>query len=175
MCQRRIRDFNGERKTKKIYNSSTLVLCLFQMTVGWQAFLLLCCVLSFVEPSPPSTPVQDYKYNISFRLTRSTRTHVEQLLRKYVSTGCHCGSCEWPLQARPALLTSIICLTQRFLLFLQKEQQLGDAHFEDRSQQLRGLPLLSTDFFRWLQLSVSICSTKKEKKKKSTFPQKITC
>ncbi|XP_056295498.1 uncharacterized protein LOC130209719 [Pseudoliparis swirei] len=34
-----------------------------------------------------------------------------------------------------------------------KEQQLGDEHFEDRSRQLKDLPLLSTDFSSWLKLT----------------------
>ncbi|XP_031176147.1 uncharacterized protein LOC116064909 [Sander lucioperca] len=34
-----------------------------------------------------------------------------------------------------------------------KEQQLGNKHFEDRSQQLKDLPLLSTDFYSWLKLT----------------------
>ncbi|TNN88656.1 hypothetical protein EYF80_000988 [Liparis tanakae] len=34
-----------------------------------------------------------------------------------------------------------------------KEQQLGDEHFEDRSRQLKDLPLLSTDFYSWLKLT----------------------
>lgn len=38
---------------------------------------------------------------------------------------------------------------------LQKEQELGNLDFDDRSHQLGGLPLLSTDFDSWLQLSVS--------------------
>uniref|UniRef100_A0A3B3BC97 Ciliary neurotrophic factor n=1 Tax=Oryzias melastigma TaxID=30732 RepID=A0A3B3BC97_ORYME len=36
---------------------------------------------------------------------------------------------------------------------LQKEQELGNLDFDDRSHQLGGLPLLSTDFDSWLQLS----------------------
>lgn len=31
---------------------------------------------------------------------------------------------------------------------------MGNVHFEDRSHRLRDLPLLSTDFSNWLQLSV---------------------
>lgn len=37
---------------------------------------------------------------------------------------------------------------------VQKEQQLGDVHFEDRSRQLKELPSLSTDFYVWLKLTV---------------------
>ncbi|XP_068572425.1 uncharacterized protein [Cebidichthys violaceus] len=90
---------------------------LFQMTVWWRALILLCCVLDCVESSSPSPVLQRNKYNNSFRLTRSTRTRVQQLQRKY------------------------------------KEQQLGNKHFEDRSQQLKDLPLLSTDFYRWINLT----------------------
>ncbi|XP_068600454.1 LOW QUALITY PROTEIN: uncharacterized protein [Brachionichthys hirsutus] len=36
---------------------------------------------------------------------------------------------------------------------VQKEQQLGSKDFEDRSQQLENLPLLSTDFYSWLMLT----------------------
>ncbi|XP_076024599.1 uncharacterized protein LOC143014522 isoform X3 [Genypterus blacodes] len=39
------------------------------------------------------------------------------------------------------------------LLWTYKEQQLGNKHFEIRSGQLRGLPLLSTDFYSWLKLT----------------------
>lgn len=39
---------------------------------------------------------------------------------------------------------------------VQKEQQLGDRHFEDRSRHLKELPSLSTDFYVWLKLTVSI-------------------
>lgn len=34
---------------------------------------------------------------------------------------------------------------------------MGNAHFEDRIRKIKGLPLLSTDFFNWLKLTVSIC------------------
>ncbi|XP_037604554.1 uncharacterized protein LOC119475692 isoform X2 [Sebastes umbrosus] len=87
------------------------------MTVWWQALILLCCVLNCVESSSPSPVLQRNKYNNSFRLTRSTRTRVQQLQRKY------------------------------------KEQQLGNKHFEDRNRQLKDLPLLSTDFDSWLELT----------------------
>ncbi|XP_049896748.1 uncharacterized protein LOC126387967 isoform X1 [Epinephelus moara] len=90
---------------------------LCQMTLWWQALVLLCCVLNCVESSSPSPLLQRNKYNNSFRLTRSTRTRVQQLQRKY------------------------------------KEQQLGNKHFEDRSRQLKDLPLLSTDFYSWLRLT----------------------
>lgn len=39
---------------------------------------------------------------------------------------------------------------------VQKEQRLGDGHFEDRSRQLKELPSLSTDFYIWLKLTVCI-------------------
>ncbi|XP_044079606.1 uncharacterized protein LOC122888802 [Siniperca chuatsi] len=90
---------------------------LFQMTVLLRALILLYCVLHCVESSAPSPVLQRNKYNNSFRLTRSTRTRVQQLQRKY------------------------------------KEHQLGNKHFEDRSRQLKGLPLLSTDFYSWLKLT----------------------
>uniref|UniRef100_A0A8C5BX43 Uncharacterized protein n=1 Tax=Gadus morhua TaxID=8049 RepID=A0A8C5BX43_GADMO len=38
------------------------------------------------------------------------------------------------------------------LLRTFKQQQLGDAHFEDRSLHLNDLPTLSTDLHRWLSL-----------------------
>lgn len=47
----------------------------------------------------------------------------------------------------------------RGAFLVQKEQQLGDRHFEDRSQQLKELPSLSTDFYVWLKLTVSIRPT----------------
>ena len=61
-------------------------MCLFQMTVWKQALILLCCALSFVDSAPSPVP-QRNKYNNSFRLTRSARSRVQQLLKKYVSTG----------------------------------------------------------------------------------------
>ncbi|XP_041864370.1 uncharacterized protein LOC121654343 [Melanotaenia boesemani] len=84
--------------------------------MAWQTLFLLCCLLNCVESSA-STLVSKYKYNNSFRLTRSTRTRVQQLLKKY------------------------------------KEQQLGNTHFENRSQHLTELPFLSTDLDKWLKLS----------------------
>ncbi|XP_040038648.2 uncharacterized protein LOC120822792 [Gasterosteus aculeatus] len=56
---------------------------LFQMTVWRRALILLCCVLDCVECSSSSLLLQRNKYNNSFRLTRSTRTRVQQLQRKY--------------------------------------------------------------------------------------------
>ncbi|XP_034406259.1 uncharacterized protein LOC117742748 [Cyclopterus lumpus] len=53
------------------------------MTVWWRALILLCCVLDCVESSSPSPVLQRNKYNNSFRLTRSTRTRVQLLQRKY--------------------------------------------------------------------------------------------
>ncbi|XP_042355543.1 uncharacterized protein LOC121952784 [Plectropomus leopardus] len=93
---------------------------LFQMTVWWQALILLCWVLNCVESTSPSPLLQRNKYNNSFRLTRSTRNRVQQLQRKY------------------------------------KEQRLGNKHFEDKSWQLEDLPSLSTDFYSWLKLTVSV-------------------
>ncbi|KAA8587113.1 hypothetical protein FQN60_000949 [Etheostoma spectabile] len=87
------------------------------MTVWWRDLVFLCCVLNCVESSSPSPVLQRNKYNNSFHLTRSTRTRVQLLQRKY------------------------------------KEQQLGNKHFEDKSRQLKELPLLSTDFYSWLNLT----------------------
>uniref|UniRef100_A0A3P8S640 Ciliary neurotrophic factor n=1 Tax=Amphiprion percula TaxID=161767 RepID=A0A3P8S640_AMPPE len=52
------------------------------MTVWWQALILLSCVLNCVD-SAPAPVLQRTKYKNSFRLTRSTRTHVQEVLRKY--------------------------------------------------------------------------------------------
>ncbi|XP_008288166.1 uncharacterized protein LOC103363263 [Stegastes partitus] len=49
------------------------------MNVCWLALILLSGTLSCVE----STARQRNKYNNSFRLTRSTRTRVQEVLRKY--------------------------------------------------------------------------------------------
>uniref|UniRef100_A0A673AY77 Uncharacterized protein n=1 Tax=Sphaeramia orbicularis TaxID=375764 RepID=A0A673AY77_9TELE len=86
------------------------------MTIWWQALILLCYILNCVDSSAPSLVLQT-KYKNSFRLTRSTRTRVQQLLLNY------------------------------------KKQQLGNKDFEDRSQHLKDLPVLSTDFYNWLNLS----------------------
>ncbi|XP_037322709.2 uncharacterized protein LOC119215049 [Pungitius pungitius] len=53
------------------------------MTVWRRALILLCCVLGCVESSSSSQVLHRNKYNNSFRLTRSTRTRVQQLQRKY--------------------------------------------------------------------------------------------
>ncbi|KAM6983560.1 uncharacterized protein LKV04_011510 [Tautogolabrus adspersus] len=53
------------------------------MAVWCQALILLYCTLILVEFSAPSPVRQRNKYNNSFRLTRSTRTRVQQLQRKY--------------------------------------------------------------------------------------------
>ncbi|KAG7223273.1 hypothetical protein INR49_015629, partial [Caranx melampygus] len=76
------------------------------------ALILLCCVLVCVDSAP--SPVS---HRNSFRLTRSSRTRVQQLLKKY------------------------------------NEQLLGNRQFEDRSRQLKGLPVLSTDFDSWMKLT----------------------
>ncbi|CAK6953641.1 uncharacterized protein LOC128370930 [Scomber scombrus] len=39
------------------------------------------------------------------------------------------------------------------LLMEYKEHQLGNKEFEDRGRHLKDLPLLSTDFYHWLQLT----------------------
>nr|XP_046265922.1 uncharacterized protein LOC124070250 [Scatophagus argus] len=88
-----------------------------KMAVWWQAFVVFGCILNCVESSVPSQVLQRNKYNNSFRLTRFTRTRVQQLMNKY------------------------------------KEEKLGNKHFEDRSRQLRDLPLLSTDFYSWLDMT----------------------
>ncbi|XP_028321710.1 uncharacterized protein LOC114475241 [Gouania willdenowi] len=41
----------------------------------------------------------------------------------------------------------------RHLVAKYKEQELGDKDFEDRSRQLKDLPVLSTDFCDWLKLT----------------------
>ncbi|XP_068509336.1 uncharacterized protein [Syngnathus scovelli] len=73
--------------------------------------------MNCAESSTPTLGINKSKYSNSFRLARSTRTRVQQLLSKY------------------------------------KEQMLGDKDFEDRSSYLKDLPILSTDFNIWLQLS----------------------
>ncbi|GAA6235967.1 uncharacterized protein LOC108893571 isoform X1 [Lates japonicus] len=52
------------------------------MTVWWRALILLCCILNCVD-STPSQVLQRNKYNSSFRLTKFTRTRVQQLLNRY--------------------------------------------------------------------------------------------
>ncbi|XP_018547229.1 uncharacterized protein LOC108893571 isoform X2 [Lates calcarifer] len=56
-------------------------MCLFQMTVWWLALILLCYILNYVDSTPSHVPWN--KYNSSFRLTKSTRTRVQQLLNRY--------------------------------------------------------------------------------------------
>ncbi|XP_034463395.1 uncharacterized protein LOC117774845 [Hippoglossus hippoglossus] len=99
-----------------MFPSLTAVHYSSKMTVWKQALILLCCALSFVDSAPSPVP-QRNKYNNSFRLTRSARSRVQQLLKKY------------------------------------KEEQLGNKHFEDRSRQLKDLPLISTDFYSWMKLT----------------------
>ncbi|CAN9501722.1 unnamed protein product [Ophioblennius macclurei] len=53
------------------------------MNVWWKALILCFSVLSCVEVSARPPVFQRNKYNNSFRLTRSTRTRVQQLLSKY--------------------------------------------------------------------------------------------
>uniref|UniRef100_UPI0037E7023E interleukin-27 subunit alpha n=1 Tax=Semicossyphus pulcher TaxID=241346 RepID=UPI0037E7023E len=86
------------------------------MTVMRQALLLLCFTLTLVESLAPSPVRQRNKYNDSFRLTRFTRTRVQQLQKKY------------------------------------REEHLGNKHV-DRSLQLKDMPILSTDFYSWLNLT----------------------
>ncbi|XP_047462152.1 interleukin-27 subunit alpha [Mugil cephalus] len=87
------------------------------MAIWWWALILPCCMLNCVESSAASSVLQRNKYNHAFRHTRSTKTRVQQLLRKY------------------------------------KQEQLGSESFEDRSRQLKDMPLLSTDFYSWLNLT----------------------
>uniref|UniRef100_A0A3P9JYL6 Ciliary neurotrophic factor n=1 Tax=Oryzias latipes TaxID=8090 RepID=A0A3P9JYL6_ORYLA len=84
------------------------------MATLFSTVLFVCCIL---ESTVESTQVQRNRYTNSFSLARSTRSRVQQLLKKY------------------------------------KEQELGNLDFAGRSQQLTDLPLLSTDFDSWLQLS----------------------
>lgn len=76
-----------------------LVVSPFQMAVWWQSLILPCCILVCVVSSAPVSPRN--KYNISFRLARSTRTQVQQLNKKYVSAVCD------------LLLTSLSASTQQ--------------------------------------------------------------
>ncbi|XP_077360131.1 uncharacterized protein LOC144005732 isoform X2 [Festucalex cinctus] len=52
------------------------------MLAGFCALILLCCILSCAE-SAPSLGIHKARYSNSFRLARSTRTRVQQLLSKY--------------------------------------------------------------------------------------------
>lgn len=125
------------------------------MAVWWQALILHCCLLMCaVSPAPVS---QRNKYTVSFSLTRSTRTQVQQLNRKYVSAVC----------ARPPVHLAQLQVNGEGLYILcvlsqQKEQQFGDVHFEDRSKELKELPLLSTDLESWLNLTVSAGTARKQ-------------
>ncbi|KAK2881861.1 uncharacterized protein [Channa argus] len=51
------------------------------------------------------------------------------------------------------LLTRFTRTRVQLLLKKYKEQYLENKHFEDRGRQLKGLPLLSTDFYSWLNLT----------------------
>lgn len=62
-----------------------MLLLVFQMIAGCCALFLLCCILNGTESSNPSLGIHKARYNNSFRLARSTRTRVQQLLSKYVS------------------------------------------------------------------------------------------
>uniref|UniRef100_A0A3Q0S2L9 Ciliary neurotrophic factor n=1 Tax=Amphilophus citrinellus TaxID=61819 RepID=A0A3Q0S2L9_AMPCI len=81
----------------------------------------VCSCLLFFLPSKCPSCFYAFKgkpcYKNCFRLTRSTRTRVQQLLRKY------------------------------------KELHLGNRHFEDRSRHLKDLPLISTEFNSWINLT----------------------
>lgn len=119
----------------------------------WRQTFILCCVLNWLVSSAPSSVLHN-KYNNSFHLTWSTRTRVQQLEKKYVSVMLHLRSLQ--ITAVKALVGSFYC---HAAFLVQKEQQLGDRHFEDRSRQLVELPSLSTDFYVWLKLTVSISLT----------------
>ncbi|KAK9536339.1 hypothetical protein VZT92_006128 [Zoarces viviparus] len=67
------------------------------MTLWWRALVLLCCVLDCVESFSPSPVLQRNTYNNSFRLTRSTRTRVQQLQKKYEWERLHAAF--WDIQA----------------------------------------------------------------------------
>ncbi|KAI3373555.1 hypothetical protein L3Q82_022151 [Scortum barcoo] len=67
------------------------------MTVWWCALILLCSILNCVESSAPSLFLQRSKYNNSFRLTRSTRTRVQLLQKKYDWERLHAAF--WDMQA----------------------------------------------------------------------------
>ncbi|XP_077596267.1 uncharacterized protein LOC144212352 isoform X1 [Stigmatopora nigra] len=116
------------------------------MTSRCCAFVLLACAVISGGSCAPSTghpKAQQLLYSDSFHLARSTRTRVQQLILKYVS---QVGN--WPRAD----------FFQHFLSFVvvvvdQNEQLLGNKQFEDRSGQLKDLPLLSTDFNSWLKLT----------------------
>ncbi|XP_044227091.1 uncharacterized protein LOC122995785 [Thunnus albacares] len=55
------------------------------------------------------------------------------------------------------LLTSHTRNRVKTLLREYKKHQLENVDFEDKGRQLKDLPLLSTDFYSWLQLTVSVC------------------
>lgn len=125
------------------------------MSVWWRFLLpLFCFLLSCVYPhcAHPSGQ-QRTTYQNSLRLTRFIRTRVQQLLRRYVSRARLHGA-RWCKLARCNRSPSF---TMFFSMVHQKEQQLGDRNFEDKSLALSTLPNLSTDFHRWLQLKVGVC------------------
>lgn len=64
---------------------------------------------------------------------------------------CEC----WPPAHHALLQVSDQGLYPQRVLSQQKEQQFGDVHFEDQSKELKELPVLSTDFNTWLNLTVS--------------------
>ncbi|XP_061596725.1 uncharacterized protein LOC133460178 [Cololabis saira] len=81
---------------------------LAQSMILWQQGLLLLGILNFVESSSTSTLLQRCSYKNSFRLTRSTRTRVQQLLWKYKEQ--QLGDVEfddrgWQLSDLPSLST----------------------------------------------------------------------
>lgn len=61
-----------------------LMICDALQMAAWRQTVVLCCVLNCLVSSAPSLVLKN-KYNNSFHLTRSTRTRVQQLEKKYVS------------------------------------------------------------------------------------------
>ncbi|XP_061608653.1 uncharacterized protein LOC133467616 [Phyllopteryx taeniolatus] len=53
------------------------------MAAGCCALILLCCILIRAESSAPSRGIREAKYSNSFRLARSARNRVQQLLLRY--------------------------------------------------------------------------------------------
>lgn len=69
----------------KLSKEILMIFVMLQMAVWWQT-LFLCCVLNCLVSSAPSSDRHNKnKYSDSFHFTRSTRTRVQQLEKKYVS------------------------------------------------------------------------------------------
>lgn len=67
----------------KMFRKWTKHVGCFQMGLWWQALILFCSTLHFVDCIPSA--VLQTKYMNSYRLARSTRARVQQLLMRYVS------------------------------------------------------------------------------------------